>query len=304
MSIVSVQGLTIRYGDLVAVDRIDLEVDSGEIVVLAGANGAGKTSTVEAIEGYRVPSSGEVRIAGLGPGAALDAGLAGVLLQDDGIYPGAKSIEVVDLFVRLCGGKGLDAPQLLALVGLEHRASTFVRRLSGGEHRRLGLALALVGEPVALLLDEPTAGLDAEGRDRVVDLLHQRRKAGAAALVTTHDFAFAEAIADRVVVMARGRLIAQGSPEELAPAQSDLTFGATASFDLERLAEHMAARVTEAGAGRFRVACPKSSTSIARLVEWFAAEGVEIDSVGDTVGGLEAAIRSLLAQAPGDEGPR
>ncbi|MCB0993130.1 MAG: ATP-binding cassette domain-containing protein, partial [Acidimicrobiales bacterium] len=89
MSIVSVHGLTIRYGDLVAVDGVDLEVNPGEIVVLAGANGAGKTSTVEAIEGYRVPSGGEVRIAGLGPTAALDAGLAGVLLQDDGIYPGA-----------------------------------------------------------------------------------------------------------------------------------------------------------------------------------------------------------------------
>lgn len=301
VSIVSVQKLSVRYGDFLAVDSVNLEVGPGEIVVLAGANGAGKTSTLESIEGYRKPASGTILIGGSSPEDALNSGTVGVLLQDDGIYPGAKTSEVLDLFVRLHGGRGMPSSQLLELVGLTARGSTAVRRLSGGEHRRLGLALALVGAPEALLLDEPTAGLDAEGRDRVVQLLIDRRSAGCAVLVTTHDFGFADAIADRVVVMAAGRVVASGRPADLVPDDDGLAFTAAGPIDLAKLTGAMGAESHSLGGGHYRIDCPRSSATIARLTAWCAANEVEVRSISDGTGGLEAAIRQLIDGADADE---
>ena len=162
-----------------------------------------------------------------------------MLLQDDGIYPGARVIEVLNLFVELQQTTGGSTPEeLLDLVGLSHRARTTVRKLSGGEHRRLGLAMALVGQPELLLLDEPTAGVDTEGRERIAAALRQRCSDGVAVLMTTHELGLAERLADRVIVLDAGHVIADGTVANLVGARSPIVrFVALGTFDVNELAD-------------------------------------------------------------------
>jgi ABC-2 type transport system ATP-binding protein len=210
---IAVEGLIKRYAARAVLDGVDLAVRPGELVALLGPNGAGKTTTVEIIEGYRRPDGGTVRVLGSDPltgGPALRARV-GLMLQGGGLDPRSTPRDVLRLYAAF-HVDGRDPEELLRLVGIEAAARTRVRRLSGGERQRLALALALVGRPEVLILDEPTAGMDPEAKRTTRGLIAQLRGEGLAILMTTHDLVDVERLADRVAILHRGRIIAAGSP--------------------------------------------------------------------------------------------
>jgi len=267
----------IRYGDRTAVDGLSLTASSGEVLALLGPNGAGKTSTVESLEGYRRPAAGRVRVLGMDP--VIDrkklTPKIGVMLQRGGVYPMLGARRVLDLFASY-----YDAPEdvssLLSLVSLQEVARTPWRHLSGGEQQRLSLALALVGRPEVVFLDEPTAGVDPEGRLAVRDVVSSLRRRGVCVFLTTHELAEAERLADRVVIIHHGKEVAAGTPAELAAGSNGLgggnavTFGAPPGLDVAALGAALGAEVTESPAGRYRVATTASPALTARLAAWLA----------------------------------
>ncbi len=266
MPAVEVTGLIVRYGGPgtpPAVDGIDLAADAGEVVVILGPNGAGKTSTVETLEGYRRPAAGEVRVLGLRPLAdhAALTGRMGVMLQRGGVYPMLGPRRVLDLFAAFYADP-LPTEDLLDLVGLRAVAATPWRHLSGGEQQRLSLALALVGRPDVAFLDEPTAGVDPEGRLAIRAVVAGLKDDGVCVLLTTHELTEAEKLADRIVILAAGRIVRQGTAHELTSAGTETTavttFGAPPGLDVASLAAAVgpAATAAEASAGRYRVEYP------------------------------------------------
>jgi ABC-2 type transport system ATP-binding protein len=214
---VVVEALRKRYDDRAVVDDVSFTVAPGELVALLGPNGAGKTTTVEIVEGYRRADDGTVRVLGADP-ARGDRSLrarVGLMLQSGGIDLRARPRETIVQYARFHDDPR-DPDELLDVLGLRPVASTPFRRLSGGERQRLSLALALVGRPDVLILDEPTAGMDPEARAMVRGLIAEQRAAGVAILLTSHDLVDVERLADRIVVLIAGRIVAAGIPGELA----------------------------------------------------------------------------------------
>jgi ABC-2 type transport system ATP-binding protein len=214
---IAVDGLGKRYGERVVLDGVDLVVAAGELVAVLGPNGAGKTTTVEVIEGYRSADAGSVRVLGEDPargGRSLRARV-GLMLQAGGIDLRARPRETLRQYAGFHDDPR-DPDELLDLLGLRSAANTPFRRLSGGERQRLGFALALVGRPEVLILDEPTAGMDPEARAVVRALIAEQRGAGVAILLTSHDLTDVERLADRIVILVGGRVAAVGTPTELA----------------------------------------------------------------------------------------
>jgi len=271
--VIEVHDLSVRYGSLVAVDRLSFAADAGELVALLGPNGAGKTSTVEALEGYRRAAGGSVRVLGLDPvrdHASLTPRI-GVMLQSGGVYPGIRPLEVLRLFASFYDDP-LDPSEVLSMVGLADVAGTVWRRLSGGEQQRLSLALALVGRPAVAFLDEPTSGIDPAGRQVVRTIVRRLRDSGVCVLLTTHDLEDAERLADRVLIIDHGRLMASGTPAELmtASAGEDIRFGAPSGLDVTALGLHVGAVVEETSPGEYRVAAAPSPATVAALTAWLA----------------------------------
>jgi ABC-2 type transport system ATP-binding protein len=214
---VEVRGLRKSYGDLVAVAGVDFAIEAGEVFSLLGPNGAGKTTTVEILEGYRDRDAGEVTVLGQDPAVARGdfRERIGVVLQSaDPAYPVLKAREVVALFAGYFHAPR-DVDDVLALVGLEDKKQTTVRNLSGGQRRRLDLAIALVGDPELIFLDEPTTGFDPAARRNAWELIRDLRALGKTILLTTHYLEEAEQLADRVAVINAGRIVASGTPREL-----------------------------------------------------------------------------------------
>jgi ABC-2 type transport system ATP-binding protein len=214
---ISVRGLRKRYDGRAVVDGVDLTVPAGAITALLGPNGAGKTTTVEIVEGYRHADEGTVRVLGLDPArdrTALRARV-GLMLQGGGIYPQAKPLEILQLFARF-HREPLDPVRLLERAGLGDVAATRYKVLSGGQKQRLGLALALIGRPELVLLDEPTAGMDPAAKAATRELISGLREAGVTVLLTTHELGDVERLADRIAILDRGRIVADGTAAELA----------------------------------------------------------------------------------------
>jgi ABC-2 type transport system ATP-binding protein len=268
---VEVTGLTVRYGPAgtpAAVDGLDLTAAAGEVLVVLGPNGAGKTSTVETLEGYRRPAAGRVRVLGLNPvtdHAAL-SGRIGVMLQRGGVYPMLGPRRVLDLFAGYYPAP-VPADELLDLVGLRGVADTPWRHLSGGEQQRLSLALALVGRPDAAFLDEPTAGVDPEGRIAVRGVVAGLKEKGVCVILTTHELGEAEKMADRIMILAAGRVVLEGTPQGLTAAAPGagprvVTFGAPAALDVVALAAAVGpgTTVVETAPGRYRVEASEVET--------------------------------------------
>ncbi len=210
------QGVVKRYGDVVAVAGLDLEVAAGECFGLLGPNGAGKTTTVEILEGLTAPDAGEVEVLGerwQGDGQRLRARL-GVQLQETRLPEKLSVREVLTLF-RSFYPSGTSVSAALALVGLEEKAGAYVRTLSGGQKQRLSLACALVGDPEVVFLDEPTTGLDPQSRRQTWELVAGLGARGRTVLITTHYMEEAARLCDRVAIVDRGRVIALGTPREL-----------------------------------------------------------------------------------------
>jgi ABC-2 type transport system ATP-binding protein len=216
---IDVTGLRKTYGALTAVDGLDLTVESGEVVALLGPNGAGKTTTVEILEGYRRRDAGEVHVLGMDPqtGGRAFRERIGVVLQEAGFEESFTPRELI----RLHAGyyphpRAVD--EVIALTGLGEKADARVRTLSGGQRRRLDLALGIVGDPELLFLDEPTTGFDPSARRHAWVLVDGLRDLGATILLTTHYLDEAEHLADRVVIIDHGRVVASGTPADLATA--------------------------------------------------------------------------------------
>ena len=282
------RGLTKRYGPLTAVDGLDLQVAAGETLALLGPNGAGKTTTVECCEGYRVPDAGMVRVLGLDPrrDARRLRPRVGLMLQEGGVYPMARPHEVLRLFAAFFADP-LDADDLLDRVGLGDTRRTRFRDLSGGQKQRLSLALALIGRPEVVFLDEPTAGLDPAARRRTWEHIGELRAAGVTVVLTTHLLDEAEQLADRVAIMDRGQLVALGTPDELTHGQrARLSFSARPDLDLADLAAAVGAEVEQERPGRYVVHAANDPQLVARLAAWLATHDVPL-------GELQAGKRSL-----------
>jgi ABC-2 type transport system ATP-binding protein len=214
--VIEVTGLHKRYGDKLAVDGLDLHVDAGEIVAVLGPNGAGKTTTVEILEGYRHRDSGRVHVLGEDPQHAGQdwRSRIGIVLQSVNDLAEASVEELVRHFARFYPAPR-DPNEVIEAVGLVEKRRTRARNLSGGQRRRLDVALGIVGRPELLFLDEPTTGFDPEARHAFWDLVESLRADGTTILLTTHYLEEAEHLADRVVVVADGHVVAQGAPATL-----------------------------------------------------------------------------------------
>jgi ABC-2 type transport system ATP-binding protein len=219
---VRVEGLIMRYADKVAVDELSLAVERASITAVLGPNGAGKTTTLETCEGYRHPQRGTVRVLGLDPvrDRADLLPRIGVMLQGGGAWSGVRAMEMLRHVARLHADP-LDADMLAERVGLGDCGRTPYRRLSGGQQQRLGLALAVVGRPEIVFVDEPTAGMDPQARRTTWELLEELRADGVTVVLTTHYMDEAERLADRIHIIDHGRLIASGSPLELTRGGTD-----------------------------------------------------------------------------------
>jgi ABC-2 type transport system ATP-binding protein len=275
---ISIQGLVRRYGAVTAVDGLDLELPRGTLLALLGPNGAGKTTTVEICEGFAKPDAGVVRVLGLDPvrDAARLRPRIGVMLQAGGAHGSAKAGEMLRL-VAACSADPLDPAWLLRTLGLTDAVRTPVRRLSGGQVQRLNLAMALVGRPELLFLDEPTAGMDPQARHLVWDLLRSARADGVSILLTTHLLDEAELLADSIVIIDGGRIVAAGTPAELtAGSEQTLRFGAPAGLDLTplRTALPHGFRVTEPRPGRYLVEGDVTPGTLATVTSFCARIGV------------------------------
>jgi ABC-2 type transport system ATP-binding protein len=278
MPAVDVSGLVVRYGSVAAVDGVTFSAEPGSVVALLGPNGAGKTSTVEALEGYRRPAAGTVRVLGLDPIADARALVPriGVMLQSGGVYPGMSAREALTLFAAYYDDPA-PVEELLARVGLQDVARTPWRRLSGGEQQRLSLALALVGKPSVAFLDEPTSGIDPAGRLVIREVVRSLRDEGVCVLLTTHELEEAERLADRVVIVDHGRVVADGTVAELRSSSgAEIRFGAPAGLDVRELAGRLGGPVVEAAPGEYVASVEPTPDALGALTAWLAARDLPV----------------------------
>jgi ABC-2 type transport system ATP-binding protein len=302
---VVVRGLVKRYGDRAVVDGLDLTVRRGQVVALLGPNGAGKTTTVEVLEGYRRRDSGDVRVLGLDPSrdATTLRAHIGLMLQSGGIYQYGRPRELLHLFASFYHDP-MDADALLERVGLGGVASKPYRVLSGGERQRLSLALALVGRPELAILDEPTAGMDPAVRAETRTLIAGLRQSGVTVLLTTHDLGDVEALADRVAIVSRGRLLAEGTPQSLAASDAAADVVVRASRPLTADEADGAVRdLPGARAGSSPtdiVLGAGGATGIPAATAWFASHDLRVVEVRTAGASLEERYLALVGPDAAD----
>jgi ABC-2 type transport system ATP-binding protein len=276
---IEVDELVKTYGQRRAVDGLSLQVQSGEVLAMLGPNGAGKTTTVEILEGYRRPDSGTARVLGLDPwreGQQLKPKI-GLMLQQGGVYPTAYPLEMLKLYASFFE-RPLEPAALLRRVGLEDAARTRCRRLSGGQRQRLLLALALIGQPRVLFMDEPTAAMDPQARQATWELIREQQRAGVTILLTTHNMEEAERLADRVAIVDQGRLIALDAPRRLiegeALAGRELRFTTRPGLDPAALGTALGgASVRENGAGQYEAEISPGPAEVAALALYLREQG-------------------------------
>jgi ABC-2 type transport system ATP-binding protein len=282
-----VTDLTVRYGstgEVTAVDGLTLSAEAGEVLVVLGPNGAGKTSTIESMEGYRRPAGGTISVLGLDPIADHRqlTELMGVMLQKGGVYPMLGPRHVLDLFARFYPAP-LATEDLLDLVSLRSVAATPWRHLSGGEQQRLSLALALIGRPRVAFLDEPTAGVDPEGRLAIRQVVGDLRTQGVCVVLTTHELIEAEKMADRIVIVSAGRVVREGTPSELSSGEgaNGITFGAPPGLDTAGLAGELGPGVSvrQTAPGRYRIDGTSGPAATAILATWLAARDATLSDL-------------------------
>ncbi|MEK6273335.1 MAG: ABC transporter ATP-binding protein [Actinomycetota bacterium] len=267
--VISVVGLRKSYGELEAVRGIDLEVGVGEIFAFLGPNGAGKTTTVEILEGYRRRTAGEVTVLGADP-ARVDREWReriGIVLQESKMHPELTVRESLELFAGYYRSPR-EVAGTIDLTGLTEKAEDRVGRLSGGQQRRLDVALALIGDPELLFLDEPTTGFDPSARRRAWDVVASLRDLGKTVFLTTHYMEEAQALADRVAIIAHGQIVAQGPPGELAgrgDATARISFRLPAGVASADLPEKLGAAV---GNGEVRLEADDPVPVLHELTAW------------------------------------
>ena len=291
-----------HYGDLRALDGLTLTIAPGEVFGLLGPNGAGKTTTVEILEGYRRADAGVVRVLGLDPtrdGAELRPRI-GVMLQEGGLYPGLRPGELLRLFAGYYDDPE-DADGLLDAVGLRDASRTMVRRLSGGQRQRLSLALALIGRPEVVFLDEPTAGMDPHARATTWRLVRDLAGRGVTVMLTTHAMDEAEHLCDRVAIVDHGRIVAEGAPADLTRSvgRDEVAFVSEPGLALDALAaalDVMTDRVRETRPGEYAVHAPGTPALVADLAVWMRDHGHQLDELRTGRRSLEEVFLRLTSE--------
>jgi ABC-2 type transport system ATP-binding protein len=287
---VQVRGLRKAYGELQALDGVDFTVHRGEVLALLGPNGAGKTTLVEILEGHRMADAGDVSVLGHDPGRRERAfrERIGIVLQEGGLDSTITVREAVELY-SAAYPHPRPAEEVLELVGLTAKADDRARTLSGGQRRRLDLALGIAGDPELIFLDEPTTGFDPAARRQSWELIDGLRELGKTILLTTHYMDEAQHLADRVVVIARGRIIAEGTPDSLGRDQT-----AIVSFKLPDGAPLPDGADVERGHVRLRTATP--TRDLAPLLGWAAERDVELEGLTVTRPTLEDVYLELTEE--------
>jgi ABC-2 type transport system ATP-binding protein len=276
---VEISGMVKRYGDLTAVDGLTLTAHRGHVTSILGPNGAGKTTTIEVCEGYRRADGGDVRVLGMDPvkdGARLRPRV-GVMLQSGGIPPAVPAAEYLGLLSKFHANP-LSPAALLETVGLTGSARTPYKRLSGGQQQRLSLAAAVIGRPELVFLDEPTAGMDPQARHATWDLVTALSGDGVSVILTTHFMEEAERLSDHVVIIDSGRVVADGTPDELTGSAGQLRFRAEPGLDTENLLAALpagsAAKESPAGHYLIEVHGTVEPGLLAAVTAWCAERGV------------------------------
>ncbi|MEO6714395.1 MAG: ABC transporter ATP-binding protein [Mycobacteriales bacterium] len=293
-------GLVKRYGDRTVVDGVSFTAAPGRVLALLGPNGAGKTTTVEMCEGYRAPDAGRVRVLGFDPIADRRrlAPAMGVMLQDGGVYPAGRPAELLALFASFCADP-VPPATLIDRLGLGAVARTPYRRLSGGEKQRLSLALAVVGRPSVLFLDEPTTGLDPQARAVAWELVAELRGAGACVLLTTHNMNEAQRLADDVLIVDGGRIIAAGTPTELTSGDArTISFNAPADFDIDAFTSVLpvGCAASRTVSGEVLVTGPTDAGTVALVAAWCAQRGLVPDNLRFEARSLEDVFLQLTGR--------
>jgi ABC-2 type transport system ATP-binding protein len=293
---IAVRGVRKNYGGVQALDGVDLTVRRGELLALLGPNGAGKTSLVEILEGHRIADAGEISVLGFDP-AKLERAFReriGIVLQEEGLEENLTVREMVDLY-----GAAYPSPrpadEIIELVGLTEQRDQRAGTLSGGQRRRLDLAVGICGDPELIFLDEPTTGFDPAARRRSWELIADLKALGKTILLTTHYMEEAQRLADRVVVIAGGRVIAEGTPDTLGRSGADaalVTFKLPAGYDAGELPLPEVERSGDTLT--FRTETP--TADLAPLLSWAAVRGVELDGLAVTRPTLEDVYLQLTQE--------
>ena len=298
---IEIRGLRKSYGDVHAVRGIDLEVAPGEVFALLGPNGAGKTTTVEILEGYRERTAGEVRVLGRDPARADRAHRerVGIVLQSTGVDVFLEVHETVELYAGYYPHPR-PVDEVLEVVGLTEKRDTRVKRLSGGQQRRLDVAIALAGDPELLFLDEPTTGFDPGARRQAWDMVRNLAALGKTVFLTTHYMQEAEALANRVAVIARGEIVAEGSPTTLgdrAVGQARITLHVATDADRPPQLAH----ATSVGDGVLEIVTTDPTRVLHELTGWALETGRTLDGLTVTRPTLEDVYLELTGGEGGAE---
>jgi ABC-2 type transport system ATP-binding protein len=294
--VIAVHGLCKRYGEREAVRGIDLEVSRGEIFAFLGPNGAGKTTTVEILEGFRQASGGEVRVLGANPWRAPSSWREriGTVLQESEAEPGLTVGECLRMYAGYYRAPR-KVDETLALVGLHEQAEQRASALSGGQRRRLDVALALIGDPELIFLDEPTTGFDPAARRAAWEVIAGLRELGKTIFLTTHYMEEAERLADRIAVIAAGQIVAEGTPQTLADRQlqaAQIAFTPPAAD----LPATLADRVEAMSDGRMRLRSGTVAADLHQLSGWALERGLELDDLQVTRPTLEDVYLQLTTE--------
>lgn len=296
MSVIEVRDLVKYYGDVRAVDGIDLSVEAGEVFSLLGPNGAGKSTTVEILEGYRSKTSGSVSVLGYDPVQAQRAykERIGIVLQETAIEEQLTVSEAIDNYGSMYPNRR-PTGELIELVGLEEKTDARIRTLSGGQRRRLELALGIVGDPELIFLDEPTTGFDPSARRHAWSIVENLTSLGKTVLLTTHYMDEAQFLADRVAVMAKGRIVAEGPPDTLG---GRATAGTLITFSSEgKSMEGLPAKdFSVAENGGVVVHTTDPTGDLYRITGWAIDHGVDLASLTVSQPSLEDIYLELTGE--------
>ena len=292
-----VENLSVRYGEVLAVDSVSFTARPGEVTAVLGPNGAGKTSTIEVCEGLRRRSSGHVRVLGLDPHRDRRslANRMGIMLQEGGVYPSARPIDVVRQYCGLYSsgsGKAANPDELIELVGLSERRRTAWRRLSGGEKQRLSLALALAARPAIVFLDEPTSGVDVNGRTMIRSVIRNLADEGSTVILATHELDEAEKVCDRVVIFDKGKVLVNGTLDDVRKARQAVRLRTAKPLDLDAMPENLVGWLVEEAPGNYTIEDAPQGL-IGALAVWLSERGIDVIELRAGMSSLEDVFKDL-----------
>jgi len=300
MQVIEVQNLVKRYDDVVAVDGIDISIEAGEIFALLGPNGAGKSTTVEILEGHRKATAGTVSVLGFDPSDRQRSfrERIGIVLQETAVEDSLTVVEAINIYGRMYPSQR-PTGELIEIVGLEKKSDARIKTLSGGQRRRLELALGIVGDPDLIFMDEPTTGFDPSARRQAWTIVQNLTSLGKTVLLTTHYMDEAQVLADRVAVIAEGKIVAEGTPESLGgrgDAASVISFHPEGA-SLEGLPGDGVQMVEN---GRVTLESKTPTRTVHEVTGWAIERGIELSDLTVARPSLEDVYLQLTA-GDGDE---